>query len=115
MTDVYYNRRKWMWSLRERGRVVGYADQVCMRDVTLVVSLPGVMRVRRSGQRAVCAFARGTVVDETWDWDSKGEGLGFDADIHDSFVNFDGRGVAGCQRLLLPAVGPVWAWGLQWL
>ncbi len=114
MTDVYYNRRKWMWSLRERGRVVGYADQVCMRDVSLVVSLPAVMRVRRSGQRAVCAFARGTVVDETWD-DDTGQTIGFQPRVHDSFVNVDGRAVAGCERLLLPVMGPVLGWGLRWL
>lgn len=112
MTDVYYNRRRWQWSLRERGRVVGHADQVSLRDVALVVSVPAVMRVRSTGQRAVCAFARGALSDEPRD--GRGELIGFDPHLHTSFVTVDGREVSGCQGLFLSPAGIAWGWGLEW-
>lgn len=52
-----------MWSIRERGRVVGHASTLCLRDVRFVVSAAGVARIRRRSQREVVAFARGVLAE----------------------------------------------------
>lgn len=63
MTDVYRCLSRSCWSIRERGRVVGHASAVTLRDVVLVVRPGALARVRLRHVREVCAHARGTVTD----------------------------------------------------
>lgn len=113
MTDVYWNRHRWCWSLRERGRVVGYADEVHMHDVTFVVSVPAVMRYRRTDTRAVCAVARGTLGYRPRG--GRAQIVRFAPDFYTTFVTDDRRPVAGCEELYLSPQCDTLAWGLRWL
>lgn len=111
MTDVYYNRRLWMWSLRERGRVVGHAEEVHLHDVTFVVSLSAVLRYRRTYTREVCGVARGTLGYVPRD--GRSHVLRFNPEVHDTFVTVDGTPVLGCQFLFLSRDCGTLAWGLR--
>jgi len=59
--DVYRNRTRKAWSLRERGRVVGHVPAIVLRDVVLRASEAGRQRCLRTGARDVHAWATGTV------------------------------------------------------
>ena len=63
--DVYWNRRlrPRAWSVREGGRVHRHVRTIVLRDVHFVVHAAAVARVRRLGQRAVCAYARGVPIE----------------------------------------------------
>ncbi|ARO54051.1 hypothetical protein B2G69_07765 [Methylorubrum zatmanii] len=63
MTDVYRNRVRRVWSVRESGLVVAHVDAVCLYDVSFHVSEAARQRAIRLGQRAVLAFARGKLID----------------------------------------------------
>ena len=58
--DVYWHTRLRLWSVREGGRVVAHVPTVTLRQVRFIVSASAVRRVQAQGQRAVCAWARGT-------------------------------------------------------
>lgn len=60
--DVYWNLHRKTWSIRDRKtrRVVAYAKEVVLIDVTFRVSAAGNARVRSEGRKNVHAFARGT-------------------------------------------------------
>ncbi|MFY9293407.1 MAG: hypothetical protein WAP03_22305 [Methylorubrum rhodinum] len=62
--DVYRNLRlrPRCWSVREGGRVSRYVRAIALMDVRFVVHA-AVARVQRLGQRAVCAYARGTPIE----------------------------------------------------
>lgn len=62
--DVYYNLNKGCLSLRaldgpERGRVVGHADSVVLKDAEFVVQPGGRQRVLKEKRKNVHAFVRG--------------------------------------------------------
>ncbi len=61
--QVYFNSRPEhrCWSVRQRGRVVGHADFLVLRDVTWRVQPSGRERVRREGKKNVHAYASGWV------------------------------------------------------
>lgn len=61
--QVYFNSRPEhrCWSVRQRGRVVGHADFLVLRDVTWRVQPSGRERVRREGRKNVHAYASGWV------------------------------------------------------
>lgn len=63
--DVYRNLRlrPRAWSVREGGRVSRYVREIALRDVVFIVHPAAVARVKRLRQRAVCAYARGTLCD----------------------------------------------------
>ncbi|MBE7197325.1 MAG: hypothetical protein INR70_05930 [Parafilimonas terrae] len=64
LVDVYLNRRlrPRAWSVREGGRVSRHVRAIALMDMGFVVPA-AVARVQRLGQRAVCAYARGVVID----------------------------------------------------
>ena len=59
MIDAYWNRRRGLYSIRQNGRVIGHEAALCLVEVTLVVKPGAIARIRRSGQREVCAWATG--------------------------------------------------------
>lgn len=63
--DVYWNRllRPRAWSVREGGRVHRHVREIVLRDVLFVVHPAAVARLQRLRQRAVCAYARGTLIE----------------------------------------------------
>ncbi len=52
-----------LWSLRVRGRVVGYTDGLTLRDVTFRVSEVGRQRVLRERKKNVHAYVVGTLIE----------------------------------------------------
>jgi len=60
---VYFNLRRRLWSVRQRGRVVGHAEHLTLRDVDWVVQPGGRERVRREGKKNVHAYGKGWVTN----------------------------------------------------
>ncbi len=63
MTEVYRNLNKRCWSVREGGLVVAHVDATCMRQVSFHVSEAARQRAIRLRQRAVMAWAKGTLFE----------------------------------------------------
>nr|USU31531.1 hypothetical protein NG677_19755 [Methylobacterium sp. OTU13CASTA1] len=63
MTEIYRNLNKACWSVREGGIVVAHVDAACMRQVSFHVSEAARQRAIRLRQRAVLAWARGTLFE----------------------------------------------------
>lgn len=63
--DVYWNRTRRLWSVREDGLVVGHVAEIVLGRVTLHASEPARQRMLRTGERTVHAYARGYRV-EAW-------------------------------------------------
>ena len=59
--EVYKNLRKQCYSIRHKGKVVGYALVIAMSNVDFVVQQGGRKRVLESGQKNVHAFLRGDI------------------------------------------------------
>ena len=49
------------WAVRKDGKIIGYADRVALADVALRAQPKGLAKIKRNGQRAVVAWATGTV------------------------------------------------------
>jgi len=58
--DVYRNLLHKKVSIRQGGKVVAHAETVVVRDPEFRVQHGKVARIRRVGQREVCAYVRGT-------------------------------------------------------
>ena len=63
MTDVYRNRIRRVWSVRESGLVVAHVDACALYDVVFQVSEAARQRTLRTRHRAVMAWARGRLID----------------------------------------------------
>ena len=59
--EVYKNLRKQCYSIRQKGKVIGYANVLAMSNVDFVVQKGGRTRVLQSGQKNVHAFLRGFI------------------------------------------------------
>lgn len=64
--ECYWNLNKACFSIRalegrHKGRVIGHADRVLIRDATFVVQAAGRAKVLATGQKNVHAFVRGTL------------------------------------------------------
>ena len=60
--DVYFNLTKKLYSIKHKGKVIGHAKSVSMRDVQFRVLAGGRNRVLRDKQKNVHAYARGEVL-----------------------------------------------------
>jgi hypothetical protein len=96
--DAYWNRRKGLYSLRQNGRVVGHAPRIMLRDVKLIVKPGALARIRATGQREVCAWARGRLVEVQPEWGGE-EPLLFDPFEHDAFVDMWDEPIDECRVL----------------
>ncbi|MFF9551284.1 hypothetical protein [Methylobacterium fujisawaense] len=108
MPDVHYHLGRQAWSIRERGRVIGHAASVALRDVTFRVSGPGVDRIRRRGQREVVAHARG-VLTESGPVPEGAQRVRFDPYAAASFTLSDGSPIAAAALILFLPDGSCWA------
>lgn len=108
MTEAYWHTRRGVWSVREGGRVIGHAPWVSLEDVTLVVRLSTVERIRLRRQREVCAWASGTRYPGTRV--RGGHRISFDPFLNDAFVLDDGTPVTRCTMLFLERDGGAWIW-----
>lgn len=59
---VYRNLHKNCWSILHKGRVIGHADSVELKDVNLVVLRGGFERFQREQVKNVHAFVQGILV-----------------------------------------------------
>lgn len=69
--EVFFNLHNGLWSVRAlsgtyKGRVVGHAHTVLIRDARFVVQAGGRERVLREGRKHVHAFVRGDLEAVKW-------------------------------------------------
>lgn len=70
--EVYWNLHLKLFSIRSRGKVIGHASRVLVRDAEFVVQPAGNARVRETGHKVVHAFVRGQL--EGWQGETTTEG-----------------------------------------
>ncbi|OHV14708.1 hypothetical protein BK022_24455 [Methylorubrum extorquens] len=63
MPEVYRNRSRRLWSVRECGRVVGHAPAIALVGVVFRASEAARLRCLRTGARDVHAWASGEIAD----------------------------------------------------
>lgn len=63
LVDVYFNLKKLCFSVRHRGKVIGYGDNIFLKDVVFKVSEKGRQRVLREKKKNVHAYARGILIN----------------------------------------------------
>lgn len=107
--DVYWNRTRRLWSLREDGLVVAHLDRLALGRVTFHASEPGRQRMLRTGERTVHAYARGYPIDGM---------LRPAAAVPLHYSPHAGPGFVAGGRIVTRAVivwfepqGEAWAWG----
>lgn len=61
--DVYWNLRKKLFSVRARGKVIGYRTRLIILHPEFIVSEAGRQRVLREKQKNIHAFVRGEMVE----------------------------------------------------
>ena len=82
--QVYYNLHKKCFSVCSRkGKVIGYTDQISLRDVKFFVSESGRKRVLKEKQKNVHAKVRGFVTNQT---EPCGEEVRYNPYLFSSFV-----------------------------
>ncbi|KQU21807.1 hypothetical protein ASG63_22820 [Methylobacterium sp. Leaf94] len=108
MPDVYRNLNTACWSIRERGRVVGHAVALTLRDVRFVVSAAGCARIRARRQREVVACARGVLV-ESAAVPAGAQRVRFDPYLASAFTLPDGSPIAAAALVVFLADGSCWA------
>ncbi|UYW26252.1 hypothetical protein OKC48_23775 [Methylorubrum extorquens] len=119
MTDVYWNRRRGLWSVREGGRVIGHRRDVLMGDVELVVREAAVLRMRARRQREVCAWAQGElsgIVDhpDAPELPTCGAArIRFTPFSRADFHTERGEPVRWCHMLYLDPHGAAWGWSCR--
>lgn len=63
--EIYWNSHKSKFSIRDKGRVIGYKDKLFITKPTFIVLESGRQRVLSTGQKNVHAFVRGEILDYT--------------------------------------------------
>jgi hypothetical protein len=114
--DVYRNLNKKCVSIRLAGRVVASPARAIVTDVVFRVQPGTLASIRRAGQRAVCAYARGDaqIVDslDSVTSDPQALRLHFNPFKADTFTLPDGTPVYGARVMAMDMVsawviGPV--------
>lgn len=95
--DVYRNLLRKCVSIRQHGKVTGYAQSVVLRDVTLRVRPAGVQRIRRRHEREIVAYVQGALESSsdnaTLSLPADAQRVLFNPYEHDTFVLQDGTPV----------------------
>src|SRR5262245_12496930 len=86
--DVYWNLTRRVWSVKQKGKVVGHYPAVTLRAVSWVVQAAGREYCRRKGMRWVHAVARGELISTTACVlnGSDGERVTYNPFVDDTFV-----------------------------
>jgi hypothetical protein len=58
---VYRNLHKKCWSIKQRGLVVGHADELALKDCECIVNPKGRHRVIKTGVKTVHAYIKGFI------------------------------------------------------
>lgn len=104
--EVYWNRTRKCWSVRERGgKVVGHRKVVFMKDATFIVQPGGRDRVRRTGHKIVHAWVRGELCDLTPS--ARRDSVVYNPKTMDGFQTQDGRPVSVSPYVIFTATGNV--------
>lgn len=61
--EVYRNLQNDKLSIRQKGLVIAYSDEIILSDVKFVVQPAGLRAARETGQRNVHAFVKGLIWD----------------------------------------------------
>lgn len=107
--DVYWNRTRRVWSVREEGRVIGHVSEIVLGRVTLHASEPARQRMLRTGDRTVHAYARGYRV-EGWLRPFDAPQLVYSPSAGPGFVA-GGKLVVRAVGVWFEPDGTAWAWG----
>ena len=65
--EVYWNLNKNCFSVRHKGKVIAHKQYVQLRDIQWVVQPGGRARVLKTRRKNVHAFARGTLVENSFE------------------------------------------------
>ena len=88
--EVYWNLNKNCFSVRHKGRVIAHTQSIQLRDIKWVVQPGGRARVLRERRKNVHAFARGTLVANSFEiparHDHNYKRIIYDPYEYDSFV-----------------------------
>lgn len=112
--DIYRNLLKKCVSVRHAGKVVAYGTTVVATDVRFVVQAGKLARIRRLGQREICAYVRGTVTSLTdqqllaSDLPEGARRVCFNPYQHDAFVLEDGTPVVAADLFVMTS--PCGSW-----
>lgn len=72
--EVYFNLHKKCLSVKQKGKVVAYAESICLQDVEFKVSEAGRQRVLKEQKKNVHATVKGTIaqtnVSKLWNNES---------------------------------------------
>jgi hypothetical protein len=74
--EVYFNLHNHLWSVRalsgrDKGRVIGHASKVMIRDARFAVQAAGRAKVLKERQKNVHAFVRGDLEGAVWSYADK--------------------------------------------
>jgi len=108
--DVYRNLLRHTVSIRSRGKLVAWSNDVTVTDVMFRVQPAGIARIRRQGQREVIAFARGNATAHPGPV-AIPEGavrVYFNPFEHDAFVLADGTPVRSADLLIVASPHGSW-------
>lgn len=62
IVEVYLNTNATAWSVRAKGKVIGHATYVALKNVSLVVQQSGRLRSIKTGHKNVHAWAKGELI-----------------------------------------------------
>lgn len=99
VSDIYWNVRKKVFSVREKGLVTDHVESVYIDSPRFVVSEAGRQRVLKNKQKNVHAFVRGAVLENSKETRSR---FYIDNRINSdySFAVYDPYDDCGCFRVL---------------
>lgn len=107
-TRVHKNLNKGCWSITEGRAGVVHADQAALIDVRFVVQPGGLATVRRTGVRAVHAYATGTAA-EPRSVPPSAVRVTYNPFRHDFFHTDDGSPVAAAGKVWFHSDGNAYA------
>lgn len=105
-TKVHKNLNRGCWSVARAGERVEHVEATALANVRFVVQPGGLARVRRTGVRAVHAYATG---DETTATDV----AGLTEVTYNTFTTRDGKTVTRAALVVFAADGRAYAGGLS--
>ena len=90
ISEVYYNLRKKLFSIKQKGKVKYHNDNVVIYKAKFVVQNSGRLRVLRTKQKNVHAFVRGQFVGNVClDFDGEMKRAFYNPYILKQFIEFD--------------------------
>lgn len=111
MTKIHKNLNRGCWSVTRKGEPVAHVTAAALAGVRFVVQPGGLARVRRSGVRAVHAYATGAEVDAPPDLGGLVE-VTYNPFRAETFTTRDGRPVTSARLVVFHQDGRAYAGGI---